>query len=130
MFQTTALIALLLGLPAFSEPPPPTGYDSEGRRDPFRPAASAQGRDSCPSELGLGSLQADQVRLRGMILSGEAPLVALESSPSQGTLPARVGDRLCDGVVHEIDYATRTVVLRIESAHALRPWRDRTLTLP
>jgi hypothetical protein len=129
MFKTTALAALLLSFPVLAEAPPPEGYDSRGRRDPFRPAGSAEASRSCPVDAGLQGLQADHVRLRGMVLTSRGPLVALESPAGQGTLPARLGDRLCDGVVHEIDYKARTVVIRIEREHALRPWRDRTLSL-
>jgi len=120
--------ALLLALPAFAQAPP-KGYDSEGRRDPFRPAGTTDGTRSCPADAGLLSLQSDHVRLRGLIMTSEGAIAALDSATVQGTLPARVGDRLCDGRVERIDFETQTVVLRIERDHPLRPWRDRTLTL-
>lgn len=120
--------ALLLALPAFAQAPPRT-YDSAGRRDPFQPAGSADETRSCPADAGLRSLQSDHVRLQGLILTGQGAIAALDSATVQGTLPAREGDRLCDGRVERIDFDTKTVVLRIEREHPLRPWRDRTLTL-
>ncbi len=122
------LAALLLALPALAQAPP-RAYDSEGRRDPFRPAGTTDGSRSCPADAGLLSVQSDHVRLRGLIMTDEGAIAALESAAVQGTLPARVGDRLCDGRVERIDFETKTVVLRIERDHPLRPWRDRTLSL-
>ena len=128
LFLPGLIGALLLALPAQPQAPPKS-YDSEGRRDPFRPAGTTTTAQACPADAGLQSLQSDHVRLRGLVQTREGVIAALDATSLRGTLPARLGDRLCDGSIQRVDFETKTVVLRIESDHPLRRWRERTLVL-
>jgi hypothetical protein len=97
--------------PASPQPPvtvtaPPAAeaytYDPTGRRDPFVSLLSRGLESSTGKKLtGLAGLTTGEVMLRGVIESRNA-YVALVSGPDGKTYPARVNDRLLDGIIRSV----------------------------
>lgn len=95
----------------------PSGYEGQGRRDPFTPllapptapptapvAAAASGRRA----PGLAGMTTDDVVLKGIISSGTTRMALLEGADGK-TYLAKAKDRLQDAVIRRID--TDAVVL-------------------
>jgi Tfp pilus assembly protein PilP len=86
------------------------GYDTGGRRDPFvsllAPKASAAPRAAAAPVsrpgAGLAGIAVSDVRVRGVMRSGNA-LVALLEGPDGKTFLARREDRLMNGLVKTIE---------------------------
>jgi hypothetical protein len=85
----------------------PTGYEGQGRRDPFTPllapptapvAVAASGRRA----PGLAGMTADDVVLKGIISSGTTRMALLEGTDGK-TYLAKAKDRLQDAVIRRID---------------------------
>ena len=77
-------------------------YDPAGRRDPFVSLLSRGLESSTGKKLtGLAGLATGEVMLRGVIESRNS-YVALVSGPDGKTFPARVNDRLLDGIIRSV----------------------------
>ncbi len=77
-------------------------YDPAGRRDPFVSLLSRGIEPTTGKKLtGLSSLTTGEVMLRGVMQSRNS-YVALLSGPDGKTYPARVNDRLLDGVIRSV----------------------------
>ena len=77
-------------------------YDPAGRRDPFVSLLSRGVEPATGKKLtGLGSLTTGEVMLRGVMQSRNS-YVALLSGPDGKTYPARVNDRLLDGIIRTV----------------------------
>ena len=97
--------------PASPQPPvtvaaPPAAeaytYDPTGRRDPFVSLLSRGLESSTGKKVtGLAGLTTAEVMLRGVIESRNS-YVALVSGPDGKTYPARVNDRLLDGIIRSV----------------------------
>ena len=126
----TAALAVLLSAAPSHASTKASSYDSEGRRDPFRPAGTDRlDERDCPGDGSLRSLRSDEVRLHGLLRTAEGPAALLDARDARGTRLARASDELCDGRVEAVDYENRLVVLRIPREDPLRPWRERILRL-
>src|SRR5687768_5933431 len=93
------------GAPATAAPAPAAEaytYDPAGRRDPFVSLLSRGIEPTTGKKLtGLSSLTTGEVMLRGVMQSRNS-YVALLSGPDGKTYPARVNDRLLDGVIRSV----------------------------
>ena len=91
--------------PVVATPPPAAEaytYDPAGRRDPFVSLLSRGLESSTGKRLtGLAGLTTGEVMLRGIMQSRNA-YVALVSGPDGKTYPARVNDRLLDGIIRSV----------------------------
>jgi Tfp pilus assembly protein PilP len=91
--------------PSVTTPPPAPEaytYDAAGRRDPFVSLLSRGLESSTGQKLtGLAGLATGDVMLRGVIQSRNSH-VALVSGPDGKTYPARVNDRLLDGIIRSV----------------------------
>ena len=97
--------------PASPQPPvtatPPAAaeaytYDPAGRRDPFVSLLSRGLEMSTGKKVtGLAGLATGEVMLRGVMESRNS-YVALVSGPDGKTYPARVNDRLLDGIIRSV----------------------------
>ena len=77
-------------------------YDPAGRRDPFVSLLSRGIEPTTGKKLtGLAGLATGEVMLRGVIESRNS-YVALVSGPDGKTFPARVNDRLLDGIIRSV----------------------------
>jgi Tfp pilus assembly protein PilP len=91
--------------PVVATPPPAAEaytYDPAGRRDPFVSLLSRGLESSTGKKLtGLAGLATGEVMLRGVMESRNS-YVALVSGPDGKTYPARVNDRLLDGIIRSV----------------------------
>ena len=107
-----------------------TIYDSEGRRDPFRPTIGADkgSGDRCASRQGLAAVLLQEVKLTGITMTARGPMAMWEGGPSNQGYFAYVGDEFCDGTVHEIDFTNKVVIVRQmkedPNRKLLKPWID------
>jgi Tfp pilus assembly protein PilP len=110
-----AVVALAAGVTA-QEPPPikigtrvgvePSGYDPQGRRDPFaslvRESPAATATSDAPRAKGLAGIAVTDVEVTGIITAGEKWL-AIVAGPDGTTYLARTNDRLHDATIRRID---------------------------
>jgi hypothetical protein len=86
---------------------PPSGYEADGRRDPFvsllvpKHAASAPDHVGRP-RAGLAAVAIADVIVRGIVKNGPSMLAILES-PDHKSFVAHLKDRLLDASIQSID---------------------------
>ena len=131
-----ALAALLLpaGASAQSGDPeteaPPTIYDSEGRRDPFRPTIGDDkgSGDKCALREGMAGVLLQEVKLTGVMQTARGPMAMWEGGTANQGYFSYEGDQFCDGTVHAIDTVTKCITVRQvkedPNRKLLRPWID------
>ena len=77
-------------------------YDPTGRRDPFVSLLSRGNESPTGKKMtGLAGLATSEVMLRG-VMESRNTYVALVSGPDGRTYPARVNDRLLDGIIRSV----------------------------
>ena len=103
---------------------PPSGYDGGGRRDPFLSLVysrrSASPSPVAPRSTGLPSLSLTDVRVTGILRSGQNFIAILEG-PDRISYSARPKDRMLDAVVKSID--AKGVVF-VEQSEMTGPGRE------
>jgi hypothetical protein len=138
LLPIAALATLLLSTgPAGAQPPPPppdddapTIYDSQGRRDPFRPTIGADkgSGDRCAEREGMAAVLLQEVKLTGITMTPRGPLAMWEGGPANQGYFSYEGDEFCDGAVFKIDYDNKVVTVRQvkedPNRKLLRPWVD------
>ena len=88
--------------PATTPAPEAYTYDPAGRRDPFVTLLSRGIEPGTGKKLtGLAGLATGEVILRGIMQSRNS-YVALLAGPDGKTFPARVNDRLMDGIIRSV----------------------------
>lgn len=102
-------------------------YDPRGRRDPFvsliRRGAEAPGSAPATRPAGLPGLLTSEVSLRGTITSRDGFVAMLQGADSK-TYLARVGDRLLDGTIHEIEAGAVIIRQKVNDPLSLDTERD------
>lgn len=107
-----------------------TIYDSQGRRDPFRPTIGGDrgSGDKCASREGLAAVLLQEVKLTGITMTPRGPMAMWEGGPSNQGYFSYVGSEFCDGTVHEIDFQNKVVIVRQmkddPNRKLLKPWMD------
>jgi hypothetical protein len=112
---------------------PRGGYDPEGRRDPFR-ALTGEAADSDLRKQYEGRLQGrllSEVKLTSIVKTTRGNIATFEGGPKKEGYFARVGDKLWDGQVIEINYDSHTVVVRqqLNDPRLIKPFRDQVIAL-
>jgi hypothetical protein len=116
-----------------AKPPPdpaPAVYDSQGRRDPFRPTIGADkgSGDRCAQREGMAAVLLQEVKLTGIAMTARGPMAMWEGGPANQGYFSYQGDEFCDGTVHDIDYDNKVVTVRQvkedPKRRLLRPWLD------
>jgi Tfp pilus assembly protein PilP len=101
-------------------------YSPEGRRDPFvslmrrgvEPAAPTASRT-----LGLAGMAADDVSLRGVLISRDEFLGIVHGSDNK-TYIVRAGQKLLDGTIRAIDKDAMVIMQRVTDPLALDKQRE------
>ena len=112
---------------------PRSGYDPEGRRDPFRPltgeAADSDERKKFEHTL-FGRLLAE-VKLTSIVKTSRGNIATFEGGPTKEGYFAHVGDKFWDGQVIEINYESKTVVVRqqLNDPRLIKTYRDQVIPL-
>lgn len=108
---------------------PPSRYDPEGRRDPFRPLVGpgqlqTLAEEKCEGELRCITLQ--EVKLTSIVKTPKGNLCLLEGGPRKEGFYAKEGDRLKNGYVFRIDPDRLVVTIReeLDDKRLLKPYRD------
>lgn len=108
-------------------------YDSQGRRDPFRPLTGDRGSDDERSvhEGTLRGLLWQEVRLTTIMATPTGNLAMFEGGPKREGYVAREGDRFWNAFVYRIDSDNATVVVReeLDDPRLLKPYRDWPINL-
>jgi hypothetical protein len=114
---------------------PRGGYDPEGRRDPFRPL-TGEATDTDQRKEFEGTLRGRllaEVKLTAIVKTPRGNIATFEGGPKKEGYFARVGDKFWDGVVTDISYETKTVVVRQQlndpRLMAIKPYRDQVISL-
>ncbi|MEM7246872.1 MAG: hypothetical protein AAF533_16080 [Acidobacteriota bacterium] len=113
-----------------------TGYDSQGRRDPFRPTIGQDKEEDtdCGSFEGLRSVMVQEVKLTSIVSTPDGNVATFEGGPYNLGYFTRVGDRFCDGTVHEINFETKAVTVQQKRndptrERFLKPYTERIIQL-
>ena len=131
-----SLLSVALPLGAFAQgnapkrEAPPAVYDSQGRRDPFRPTIGEDkgSGDRCAQREGMAGVLLQEVRLTGIVMTPKGPMAMWEGGPANQGYFSYEGDEFCDGTVHSINYDNKVAVVRQikedPKRKLLRPWLD------
>lgn len=107
---------------------PPMFYDSQGRRDPFRPTIGIDkgSGDRCASRDGMAKVLLQEVKLTGITMTNRGAMAMWEGGPANQGYFSYEGDEFCDGTVFSIDFANKVVIVRQirDDPKLLRPWND------
>jgi len=114
--------------PAAPTPPPNYAYTVDGRRDPFVALVGQRGeqRGTTRPEVraeGLAGLAADEVVVRGIILS-RGTYLAMVSGPSGKVYPVRAGDQLADGSIRTITPESVVIMQQVNDPLSLDKQRE------
>ncbi|NIA01705.1 MAG: hypothetical protein GWO83_01000 [Bacteroidia bacterium] len=101
-------------------------YDPGDRRDPFKSLLEA--RDSPlirgPRPEGIPGLLIDEIDITGIFVTGDGPIIQVQSSDREQSFLLRVGDQLYDGDVIGISGKEAIFKQIVDDPTALKPFRE------
>ena len=119
--------------PAGADDGPKISYDPQGRRDPFRPlTGEAADTDKRKQYEGtLRGLLLAEVKLTSIVHTPRGNIATFEGGPKKEGYVARVGDQFWNGTVVDINFETKSVVIReqLNDPRLLKPYRDQVIEL-
>ena len=101
-------------------------YDPGDRRDPFKSLLEARDRPLIrgPRPEGIPGLLIDEIDITGIFVTGEGPIIQVQSSDREQSYLLRVGDQLYDGDVISISGKEAIFKQIVDDPTALKPFRE------